>query len=30
MSENIKSMNQMQKYPHIAELLACILNMFIF
>ena len=27
---NIKSMNPMQKYPHIIELLDCILNMFVF
>ena len=26
---NIKSMNPMQKYPHIIELSACILNMFV-
>ena len=27
---NIKSMNSMQRYPHIIELFACILNMFAF
>ena len=27
--ENIKSMNPIQKYPHIIELSACILNMFV-
>ena len=30
LSVNIKSMNPMQKYPHIIELFPCILNMFVF
>ena len=27
---NMKSINSIQKYPHIIELFACILNMFVF